>query len=272
MASDIIDKRIRLLHLVVKGMKKENMLNKVRNIGVSVLITISFVLVIGIISSIAMMTIEKALEHMALISGIAQTIYLLLALSILKISKIDIKNTIGLKLLTYKEYLLPGIAAFCFSAFSNIIQSVVPIPQELISGMSEDIEKSLIAFIFAIFFVAPVVEEFVFRGLIMTKLRKHNSAIFSIVISALLFALIHIMAGGIITMVHAFLGGLIFALGYEKTKSLFVAIVAHIFANIGGYVPNIISELSMVVQYIVAISFIIFAVIACIKMSEKINK
>ncbi|MBD5522838.1 MAG: CPBP family intramembrane metalloprotease [Lachnospiraceae bacterium] len=46
------------------------------------------------------------------------------------------------------------------------------------------------------------------------------------------------MAGGIITVVHAFLGGLIFALAYVKTKSLFPAIAAHIFGNIGGYVPT----------------------------------
>ncbi len=245
------------------------MLNKVRSIGVSVLITISFVFVIGIISSIAMMTIEKGFEHVALISGIAQATYLILALVTLKIRKIDIKDTIGLRLLPCKEYLLPIIATFCFSAFSNIIQSVASIPQELVGGMSEDVEKSLIAFILAIFLVAPVVEEFVFRGLIMTKLRKHNSTILSIIISALLFALIHIMAGGIITVIHAFLGGLIFALVYEKTKSLFVAIASHIFANIGGYVPDITSDLSSFVQYITAIAFFMITILACVRMCKK---
>jgi len=242
---------------------------RIKCIGSAVLITVSFVFLIGMISSIAMMIIKNGLEHMALISGMAQAAYLLIVVLILKTKKIDIKNTYGLKVLSYKAYILPVIAAFCFSAFSNIIQSVAPIPQELIGGMSEDMEKSMVAFVLSVFLLAPFVEEFVFRGLIMTKLRKHTSVVTSILISALLFALIHIMAGGVVTMIHAFLGGIIFALAYEKTKSLYVAIVAHIFGNVGGYIPTLTNLLPDVVQYVVAVVCLVIAADACAKMGRK---
>ena len=211
----------------------------------------------------------NSLEHIALISGIAQALYLLLVIFILKVKKIDIKNTYGIKSVPLKEYLSPIIAAFCFSAFTNIAQTVAPIPQELVGGMSDDMEKNMVAFILSIFIVAPIVEEFVFRALIMTKLCKEDFPVIAIIISAILFALIHSIAGGIITVIHAFFGGLIFALSYVKTKSLFPAIVAHIFGNIGGYVPAVTNSLSVTIQYVIAIGFLTATIIFCVILARK---
>lgn len=68
----------------------------------------------------------------------------------------------------------------------------------------------MVAFVLSIFIIAPVVEEFVFRALLITKLRKEFTVTVSIITSAILFAFIHVMAGGIVTVIHAFLGGIIF--------------------------------------------------------------
>ncbi len=216
------------------------MKSHLKAMGSSLLITLSFVLGIGILSSAAMMAFKNSAKHVAFISGMAQAIYL-----------------------------LPVAAAFCFSAFSNILQATAPIPPKLIGGMSDDMEKSMIAFILSVFIIAPVVEEFVFRALIMTALRKGISTTVSIFISALLFALIHSMAGGILIVVHAFLGGLIFALSYVKTKSLFPAIIAHIFGNIGGYVPAVTGSLPAAAQYGLAAGLGLISVICCAGLLRK---
>lgn len=242
---------------------------RLKAVGSSLLITLSFVLGVGILSSAAMMAFKSSAEHVALISGAAQAVYLLLVLLLLRIKKIDLKNTYGLKTVPAKKYLLPVMAAFCFSAFSNILQAVAPISPALTGGMSEDMEKSMIAFILSVFIIAPVVEEFVFRALIMTALRKGVSTAVSILLSALLFALIHSMAGGLLIILHAFLGGLIFALSYVKTKSLFPAVTAHIFGNIGGYVPTVTGSLPAAAQYAVAAGFLIISVICCIKLLQR---
>lgn len=242
---------------------------KLKCIGNSLLITISFVIGVGIISSVAMMSSKDSVEHVGLISGIAQAIYIMLAILVLRIKKNNIKNTYGLNSVSYKEYLLPVLAAFCFSSFSNILQSVAPIPQELIGGMSDDMEKSVVAFVLSVFIIAPIVEEFVFRALIMTKLRKEFNVTTSIIVSAILFALIHFMAGSIVIVVHAFLGGIIFSLAYMKTKSLFPAIIAHIFGNIGGYVPILTNNLPTPLQYITASGFLIATILFCIMLIRK---
>lgn len=245
------------------------MKTKLKCVGVGLLITLSFVIFIGIVSSVAMMTIESALNHVVMISGISQILYLVLAVSVLKIKKADIKARCGVNPVSYKAYLFPILAALCFSASSNIIQAIAPIPEALIGGVSENMGNSFLAFILSIFIVAPVVEEFVFRGLILTKLLSGLSEPASVLISALLFAAIHAMAGGIVTIVHAFLGGLIFALTYEKTRSLFPAILAHIFGNIGGYVPTIIYDWSALMQYIFAALLMAAAVMSCMAMLRK---
>ncbi|MDE6168252.1 MAG: CPBP family intramembrane metalloprotease, partial [Acetatifactor sp.] len=147
--------------------------------------------------------------------------------------------------------------------------TVAPIPQRLIGGMSGDMEKSIAAFVLSIFFVAPIVEEFVFRALIMTKLCKEVSTVTAIIISAILFASIHIMAGGIITAVHAFFGGLIFALSYVKSKSLFPAVAAHIFGNIGGCVPTITNSLPVSIQYVAAFVFLTAAIVFYVILTRK---
>ena len=152
---------------------------------------------------------------------------------------------------------------------SNIVQAVAPIPQELIGGMSDDMEKNTIAFILSVFIVAPIVEEFVFRALVMTKLCKGVSPVTAIIISAILFALIHSMAGGIITVVHAFLGGLVFALTYVKTKSLLPAVVAHISGNISSYVPMATKSLPVTIQYVIAIVFLTVTILFCTILTLK---
>lgn len=245
------------------------MTSRLKAVGGSFLITLSFLLGIGILSSAAMMAFKDSTEHVALISGMAQAIYLLLVILIIRFRKIDVKNTYGLKGVSVKKYLLPILAAFCFSAFSNILQAVAPIPPELIGGMAEDMEKSMAAFILSVFIIAPVVEEFVFRALIMTTLRKGFSDIACVFISAALFALIHAMAGGVIIVVHAFLGGIIFALSYVKTKSLFPAVIAHIFGNIGSYVPAVTGSLPAAVQYGMALCFLLISAACCMGLLKE---
>lgn len=60
---------------------------KLKCIGSSILITLSFVFGIGVISSIGMIVVENSLDHVALVSGIAQTLYLLLVILIFKAKK-----------------------------------------------------------------------------------------------------------------------------------------------------------------------------------------
>ena len=79
---------------------------------------------------------------------------------------------------------------------------------------------------------APVVEEIVMRGIVYTRIENAVGSKSAIIISSLLFGLMHVAAGGLILAIGAALMGLVFALIFAKTNSLWVCIVAHSFANI----------------------------------------
>lgn len=244
-------------------------MKQIKTIGNSLLITFSFILFIVVFSSIAMMTIPNALTHATLISAMVQVLYLLLILLILYLNKINLKQRYGLSVVPYHTYFIPTLAAFCFSVSSNLFQEMIPVPEALTSSMEMDTTSNPVSTFLTVLLIAPIVEETVFRGLIMTKLRQSLSVPCSIVISALLFGVIHIMAGGFITIIHAFLGGLIFALAYEKTKSLFPAIVAHIFGNLGGIVYTVIGNTSTIISSAIASLLLILAIILCIILYRK---
>lgn len=75
---------------------------------------------------------------------------------------------------------------------------------------------------------APFAEELLFRGLIHKNLRKVMNMIPAMLISSLLFGIIH---GNIIQGIYAFLIGLICAFVYEKFKTIWAPIILHAAAN-----------------------------------------
>ena len=76
--------------------------------------------------------------------------------------------------------------------------------------------------------VAPVGEEIFFRGLIVNALKKRGNVRFRIIVSALLFAVVHVSPLSVLIL---FGMGLMLAWAYEKTGSLWVPILMHAVNN-----------------------------------------
>lgn len=72
--------------------------------------------------------------------------------------------------------------------------------------------------------VAPIIEELLFRGVILQGLLGKYTVPTSILVSSLLFALFH---GNIYQFISAFLVGIFLAWIFVKTKSLFLCMLGH---------------------------------------------
>jgi|GEM_PF-757488 len=86
-------------------------------------------------------------------------------------------------------------------------------------------------FIFQLIFIGlviPVCEELIFRGLIYMRMRQYANVNVAIVMSAMIFAVMH---GNLVQGIYAFVIGILFAYIYEKYGSLFAPIVLHVCAN-----------------------------------------
>ena len=72
--------------------------------------------------------------------------------------------------------------------------------------------------------IIPIFEEFLFRGILYSWLRRHFACAPSVVVSSSLFALTHGWSGS--TILH-FISGAIFAVSFEKAKRLSFPIIIH---------------------------------------------
>lgn len=82
---------------------------------------------------------------------------------------------------------------------------------------------------FEVVLLAPVFEEIIFRGLLYSTLRAKFTSSFSIIGSALIFALAH--GYGLVAFLTVFWSGLLWAWAYERTGSILPGICAHAINN-----------------------------------------
>ena len=76
--------------------------------------------------------------------------------------------------------------------------------------------------------LVPFMEEFAFRGVVLSALRKYGIG-FSIVASALIFGMAHMDFS---TVVFAFVAGLVFGFLYAKTNNLWLPVIIHSLNNL----------------------------------------
>lgn len=84
-------------------------------------------------------------------------------------------------------------------------------------------------YFFLMVIITPVIEEILYRGIILNLFLKKYSILFSITLSSVIFAFIHLKFIGI---GYLFLYGLLFGFAYYKTKSLFTSILLHFLINL----------------------------------------
>ena len=80
--------------------------------------------------------------------------------------------------------------------------------------------------------LGPFAEEIFFRGLWYTLIRAHQGVVVSVAVSAALFGVTHLLnTGTLAAAVVPALGGIVLALLYESTQSLFAPFALHGLAN-----------------------------------------
>ena len=113
--------------------------------------------------------------------------------------------------------------------------------------------------------VAPVVEEFIFRGFMFERLSRVFSPRMTIFLTALAFGLVHM---NLIQSSYAFLVGLVFGYFRAKYEDLWGCILFHIFANFfGSFDFSYFGELVPIVVYLCGM--LLFIVMMIIVLCDK---
>ncbi|WP_299994430.1 type II CAAX endopeptidase family protein [uncultured Clostridium sp.] len=151
------------------------------------------------------------------------------------------------------------IVKFCFISYSlmyifnfltNIFIILISIfkGSEVVNPLQNIIEgSSLILTLIFVGILSPIIEEMMFRGIMLNKLRRYGDKV-AIVTTALLFGLFH---ANFSQFFYATVLGLIFAYVTLKTGTIKYSIILHIFVNMMGsfIIPLIIGDGSNLVAY-----------------------
>ena len=107
-------------------------------------------------------------------------------------------------------------------------------------SLNETIEmigrQELPYFLLIVCFIGPIAEELIYRGVLMTTFFKNSPWYGDILLSAIIFGCIHINFA--LTPLAFFIyasGGLILAILYRMTKTLYYPILVHILINITAF-------------------------------------
>ena len=170
-------------------------------------------------------------------------ILLLMESGVLFLAVLHLKVFEGRKIMQFKWqpryfiYLLLGYVILYMSDF--LLSYFIPSSSNQIS-LNETIEmmgrQELPYFLLIVCFIGPIAEELIYRGVLMTTFFKNSPWYGDVLLSAIIFGYIHINFA--LTPLAFFIyasGGLIFALLYRMTKSLYYPMVVHIFINITAF-------------------------------------
>lgn len=124
-------------------------------------------------------------------------------------------------------FALIAISILCIAALAEPLTSWIEMPQTLKKTLEAITQNSGWAFITTVL-AAPLLEEYLLRGVIMRGLLKHSQPIRAIVWSAAIFAVIHF---NVWQAIGAFLAGCFIGWIYWRTHSIWACIYIHMINN-----------------------------------------
>lgn len=158
----------------------------------------------------------------------------------------DIRKHIELK--DFFSILAFNILIGIFSVYAIIFAVVHFLPADQLNRMTESngltgqatLVGAIIGGIVAVF-LAPLAEEFIFRGFLFTKFQVKTSVWTSMILTSILFAAIHFSISSITTFIFSICLCIIF----YKTKNLAIPILLHVLNNAFVSIISIYSMMSI---------------------------
>ena len=245
------------------------MKRKVKAVLASIVLLVSFLTVqmiipviigayYGISSNISEKVIESQVVRYSSISQLSfimmQILGVFFLLAVFKIKKTKIKEYIDIKKVKTDRiliYLAYGVAFQLVAMLGNAIVSQfydLEKSTEVINNIIKS--ENIFLSVFIVIILAPLVEELLFRGMILNKLNNHLSQKVTIVIQSVLFSLFHF---NLAQLIPTFLLGLFLGFCYFKFKNLWAVILIHFSFNTFGFLVDYIPGNIYFLMYLIPV-------------------
>jgi len=183
-------------------------------------------------------TIESFLyDNAMLFNIIAAVICLFVFRIIILISKTSVKERLDLYPIPFIEVWPVLILGVTVNVFFSYLISFLPLPvnwlQEYAQALNILGDKITFVQILAVVIFAPVLEEVLYRGLILKSLQSGMPKIAALLIQALLFGIMH---GQLLWICYSTFLGILLAVIKFKYNSLYPCILMHLSFNSANYI------------------------------------
>lgn len=166
------------------------------------------------------------------------------------------------------------IAATAFSIILERISVLLPMPLKVREIFERVFTKDLFSFM-SVVIIAPIVEEILCRGIILKGLLKNYAPNKAIIISAILFSVLHLNPW---QAIPAFFGGLFLGWIYYKTQSVIPGMIFHAAINTTGFaflflgnskqdLPDLFGKMYYPILLVSALVF----TVSCIFINKKVK-
>lgn len=191
-------------------------------------------------------------------------VYGLLTLLILfiffKARKKNFRQEISMKSFAGK-YILPLVLiGVFFNIFVSFVLDLLPIPESILASYEKSTSNlvggQVGVMITATVIAAPIIEEVIFRGLALSRLKCAMPVPGAVILSSVFFGLVH---GQLLWMAYAFVLGIILAVIAHKTDSILASMCVHMSFNLVGCFMDRV-RISDVAATVVCISSLILTV------------
>jgi hypothetical protein len=135
-------------------------------------------------------------------------------------------------------FLMAGTIALLFGIISPL-GSLIPMPESIKKAFLDFGSQTGIFAFFLMVVAAPILEELIFRGIVLEGLLKQYNPVKAILVSSLLFGLVHLNPWQFVT---GFIIGIFSGWVYYKTHSLTLAVIIHATANLSGFLMRYVID------------------------------
>lgn len=152
--------------------------------------------------------------------------------------------------------LTAGLVTILLNVVFHMLDTIYPVPDFLENHRSL---RDQPLFILSAIFIAPVAEEIIFRGVITRDLLRYHSEKTTILISGLLFGLIHVNPAQVFPATFA---GFFLAWLYIRTNNLGICIFLHFVNNLLAVVMlNLLPDTVLPIKHILSVIILIISVV-----------
>lgn len=218
--------------------------------------------------------LEKVYNLQGLLTIITGIITVLTLFIIFKIRKRKITEKLSLNKIAKSKIAIIALLAIALEVFITISLYVLPISEQLLNEYLKNVNylmggNFILVFIAVVIF-APIVEEIIFRGLLLKHLNNVMPTVVAILISSIIFGIGH---GQIIWIIYATLIGIILSIVFIRCKSLTASIILHAVLNLTSYIiyfANI--KMDSIIVFIISGIVMILALMGIIRKPKMISE